>query len=112
MGWGIAASDGNVLDPTEEYDELIRRYLRPVNDDIAKDLLLLDARQSIRFEMDEKGVKLRSASQMSFGCAAAPSLPTGRWMVFDGPFLLMLQREGAPLPYLAAWIANTELLQQ
>jgi hypothetical protein len=100
------------FDLTRRYDELIGRLFRPVRPDIAKDLLLLDAVQSIRFEMDERGVKLRSASQMSLGCSAEPSPPNGRWMVFDGPFVLMLQREDAPLPYFAAWIATSEFLQR
>ena len=62
--------------------------------------------------MDQKGVKLRSAAQITFGCAGPAPLPGGRMMVFDGPFLVMLQREGDPMPYFAAWIGNARLLQK
>jgi hypothetical protein len=113
------AGPGDVLmipkiafDLTHRYDELTGRRLRAVRNDIGKDLQLMEAVQSIRFEMDEEGVRLRSASQMSFGCSAQAPERTRRWMVFDGPFLLMLQREGAPIPYFAAWIANSDLLQK
>lgn len=100
------------FDLTRRYSELIGRFLVPARKSIAGDLQLQDAVQTIRFEMDERGVELRSSSQMSFGCSATPSPPNNRWMVFDGPFLLMLQREKAPLPYFAVWIANTGLLQE
>ncbi len=100
------------FDLTRRYSELIGRHLDPANETIAKDLTLLDAAQTIRFRMDEQGVKLRSSAQMSFGCSAAIPPHISRWMVFDGPFLLMLQRENAPLPYFAAWIATTELLRK
>lgn len=94
------------------YDELIDRRLLTDKPGIAQDLRVLDAVQDILFEMDEEGVKLRSAAQMSLGCAAAAPLPAGRLMVFDGPFLVMLQRNDAPTPYFAAWIGNPQLLQK
>ena len=30
--------------------------------------------------------------------------------VFDKPFLIMLQRKDAEMPYFALWVDNTELL--
>jgi len=93
------------------FSELLGLRLRPARQDLAKDLLLLQMNQLIRFEMDEKGASLRSVAQMSFSCAAV-GRQTDRWMVFDGPFLVMLQRKGAPLPYFAAWVANSELLRK
>ena len=100
------------FDLTRSYTELAGRRLLPNKADLPRDLLLQDAAQTIRFEMDEKGVRLRSHAQLSFGCSATVSPRPVRWMACDGPFLLMLQREDAPLPYFAAWIANVELLQR
>ena len=31
-------------------------------------------------------------------------------LVFDKPFLVMIQRTGASQPYFALWVANAELL--
>jgi hypothetical protein len=31
-------------------------------------------------------------------------------MVFDKPFLILMQRADSKLPYFALWIGNTELL--
>lgn len=99
------------FEQTEVCSELCGRRLHPVDRRIAQDLILVSAGQHILFEMNEKGVKLRSTAHMSFGCGLA-ALPRGRWMAFDGPFLVMLQRDNAPLPYFAAWVGNTELLQK
>ena len=32
-------------------------------------------------------------------------------LIFDKPFLLYIKKKDAPLPYLAIWIGNTELLE-
>ncbi|MFG0318862.1 MAG: hypothetical protein ACF8XB_16440, partial [Planctomycetota bacterium JB042] len=40
----------------------------------------------------------------------ASAVLDARRLVFDGPFLVMLLREGAARPYFAAWIETPELL--
>lgn len=67
------------------------------------------ALQSIEFHMDEKGVKLHSEAEISFGCAASPRVEP-RLMVLDPPFAIVMRRKGAPKPYFAAWLANADLL--
>jgi len=113
----IQAVTGDVLivpkfnfDLMRSYNELIGRSLVVKNPAVAKDLVLLAAIQNIRFQMDEKGVRLRSESHMQFGCAA-PALPQPEHvMIFDKPFLVVLKREGANAPYFALWVDNSELL--
>ncbi len=68
-----------------------------------------DARQWIRFLMDEKGVKLDSEASITFGCAASPRVDP-RLMIVDPPFAVVMKRKGAPKPYFVAWIANADLL--
>ncbi len=112
------ATDGDILkipklnfDLTRTYKEIMGRGLVAKNPDVAKDLGLQRADQNIRFQMDEKGVRLRSEAVMQFGCGAAPAAPRPRHiMIFDKPFLIMLKRAGAKSPYLALWVANVELL--
>ena len=64
---------------------------------------IIQAEQLIRFKLDEKGAMLRS--EAGFGIFG--SLPK---LIFNRPFLLMLKRRDAKMPYFAAWIDNAELL--
>ena len=57
-------------------------------------------------------MRLRSESHISFGCAAEAPPPRNRVMIFNKPFLIMLQRSDAKMPYFALWIGNAELLQR
>jgi hypothetical protein len=113
---GTPASVSDVLvipklnfDLTREYAELLGRRLRPVAEGVAENLQLSTATQNIRYQMDEAGVRLRSESTMRFGCSASGMRPE-HLMVFDKPFLIMLQREAAAMPYFALWVENGELL--
>jgi len=95
------------FDLIRNYDELEGAALVTHNPNVAKDLLLKSAMQDIRFQMDEKGVRLKSEAHISIGCAARPE-PTHS-MIFDKPFLLLLKRSNAGHPYFAMWISNGEL---
>ncbi len=79
--------------PVLDFD-ILRRYheLSPVG----------TAVQKVRFKLDETGAVLKSWA------VAIESLPQP--LIFDKPFLLMLQRVGAETPYFALWVANAELL--
>jgi hypothetical protein len=79
---------------------------------MAEDLRILSAMQNTRFQLDEKGVRLRSESHLTFGCAAQYKPPPSHVMVFDKPFLIMLTRAGAKAPHFALWVDNPEVLVQ
>ena len=96
------------FDVTRRFDELEGLHLVPPGPNVANDLIIASAMQRIRFQMDEKGVKLESESHM-IGCSAAAP-PRARIMVFDKPFLILLQQTDAPRPYFALWVANPDLL--
>jgi len=99
------------FDLTREYDELILKKLLVANPEIADDLWVFGAIQRIRFQFDEKGVVLESESHIAFSCGGpGPPPPERHIMIFDEPFLIMLQRRDAEVPYFAFWIANPELL--
>lgn len=58
--------------------------------------------QQIRFKLDETGAVLKSE---------AYTKKNGRpGLIFDKPFLVMIQRTDARVPYFALWVANAELL--
>lgn len=70
-----------------------------------------EAVQSIEFALDEKGVKLHSEAKMSFGCSASISV-VPRNIILEPPFLLMMKRHDAPVPYFVAWIGNADHLRK
>jgi hypothetical protein len=98
------------FDITRSYTEMTGLRLIPTAPGMADDLRLLDAEQNTRFQMDEKGVRLKSESHLSFGCSAEHAPPAVHRMIFDMPFLIMLSRTDAKHPYFALWVANPELL--
>jgi hypothetical protein len=98
------------FDITRNYTELTGRHLIPTAPGMAADLTLLEAVQNTRFQLDEKGVKLRSESRMEFGCSGPREPMPVHVMVFDKPFLLTLIRENRTIPYFALWIGNADLL--
>jgi len=99
------------FDITRRYREVERKKLLTKNLNVANDLVVLSALQNVRFQFDEKGVRLRSESHIAIGCGmSAPPPPTRHIMIFDKPFLVMLQRSEADVPYFALWVGNPELL--
>ena len=99
------------FDITRTYDELYAAgTLVATNPDIAKDLWVLSAIQNVRFQMDERGVRLRSESHLALGCSAHTEPQPQHVMIFNRPFLILLKRVGARDPYFALWIDNAELL--
>ena len=96
------------FDLTRRFHEVCGRGLLVRNPAIAKDLLIVSALQNIRFQVDEKGVRLRSEAHMSLACSGPPS--PEHIMIFDRPFLLVLKRVGAKAPYFTMWVDNPELL--
>lgn len=70
-----------------------------------RDKPIIDARQKIRFALDDRGADLESeAVGVAFGDAGL------RNFCFCDPFLVMLIRNNAERPYFAMWVANDEVL--
>ena len=97
------------FDITREYSEIEGAALVVQNPNVARNLQVLSAVQDIRFQMDERGVRLKSESHISIALAAQPR--AAHVMIFDKPFLLMLKRSNAKSPYIAVWVANAELFR-
>lgn len=98
------------LDLTREYSEIEGLTLVPKGTNVAKDLVLMSAVQNTLFEMNEKGVELRSEAHMAFGCAKQMEPVSKHIMIFDKPFLILMQRRDAKMPYFALWVDNPEVL--
>jgi hypothetical protein len=88
------------FDLTREYTELADRPLRAKKMD---GLPIGRALQQIRFKLDERGAVLKSEAYIvTIGCS--PDI------LFNKPFLVLLQYKDNEMPYFAAWIDNPELL--
>lgn len=66
-----------------------------------------EAMQDINFELNESGAFADSEAKIILKKGPGP-----RTMMINRPFLLMMMEKTADAPYLAAWIANPELLVQ
>ena len=84
------------------YDEILgRKVLNPK----LEGHVVADARQNLRFSLDEKGATVKSEAKLFLPKNGhAP-----RQIVFDRPFLLVLERVGAENPYLVVWFENPHL---
>jgi Serpin (serine protease inhibitor) len=98
------------FDLSREFNELENHPLNSASPNTTKGLSLLSAMQQTRFEMNEKGVELQSEAHISISCEAKGPGKSEHRMVFNKPFLVLLERDGAAMPYFALWIDNPELL--
>lgn len=91
------------FDITHEF----KRIRGTVQNDKHRGKPIASALQTIRFRLDHKGVELRTR----FGAVGAKARPTPpRELIFDRPYLVLLQEGQAKRPYLAAWMAQPELM--
>ena len=88
------------FDLTRDYEELTGRPLRGKKFDGQP---IGIAKQQIRFKLDERGAVLKSEAIIET-LGASPDL------VFNKPFLVLLQYQDNEMPYFVAWIDNPELL--
>ncbi|HEY5315707.1 MAG TPA: hypothetical protein VIK18_24465, partial [Pirellulales bacterium] len=88
-----------------DYPELANR---PFENSEMPDVMIGQARQGIRFYLDQRGARVES-------WALANSVTTSevrRTFAFDKAFLLYMKRNDASAPYFAMWIGNAELLKK
>ena len=92
------------FDLSRNFYEIIGKPIVNPNFD---EYFIKSARQNIRFTLDENGAVLKS--EASLGAASAPPKKPRRF-ILDGPFLILMMRKGAKMPYFALWVENPELL--
>jgi hypothetical protein len=90
------------VDKLQQYPELCGRKMHAPNAAVNGKQFGMVA-QYTQFTLDETGARLESKT-------IAFSAKSPRQFIFDQPFLVLLLRQDAPMPYLAVWIANAELL--
>jgi hypothetical protein len=92
------------FDILREYSELYGHLINSTNR-LFQGSKIVKSKQSIRFQLDEKGAVLKSEGGLYVVVASLP-----RTYTFDKPFLILLKRRDAENPYFALWVGNAELL--
>ena len=85
-----------------QYKELEGKRLKVKNPRVSR-MQIVRALQTVHFQLNEHGARLKSEGYME-------EKSVGSRLVFDEPFLILLERRGAKTPYFALWVDNTELL--
>lgn len=98
MNFEVPVLDFDVI---RDYTELTGKTLDVQNRRLSGQQIA-SAKQQIRFRLDERGAVLKSES-MILACRDTN-------LVFNRPFLIMLQYVNGEMPYFALWIDNPELL--
>ena len=75
---------------------------------LENEYVIFMARQDVRFELNEAGVRLES--QATIGAMVTSAPPEPKRLVFDKPFLFLMKLRSADRPYFAMWIDTPELL--
>ncbi|UCG51036.1 MAG: hypothetical protein JSW58_12645 [Candidatus Latescibacterota bacterium] len=72
-----------------------------------EDYFVQEARQDIRFTLDESGASVKSAATLAI--KKGPPVDF-KMLVFHDPFMIYLKKRDAKYPYLAMWIGNPDLM--
>jgi hypothetical protein len=91
-----------------DFPELAGRAIRNSGSSRAA---ITKAVQGIRFRLDEQGAVLESFGEIEAELAGVPEPPRPRHFVFDRPFLVYLKEANGKEPYLAMWVANSEVME-
>ncbi len=93
------------VDKTVYYDILCNKAIKGTNFTISK------AIQTIKFDMDNKGGKLKSEAAMMVTSSALPGkMPTVRHYNFDKNFVLFMKESEKTKPYFALRVKNAQFL--
>ena len=98
------------LSVSENFEQLCNR---PLTNKGFEQVLINQVFQDVQFKMDETGATVTSTSYVNAPFGAAPPPPKSskpRAFLFDKPFLVTLWQANAPQPYLAIWVASTDVL--
>jgi len=98
-----------------EYGELEGKEVANSYTKFVEGVFLAQARQSIRFLLNERGARIESeyVDPAFIGDGHEKIVPPKpRHFVLDKPFLLYVKEKKAEVPYLVLWVANGEIMQK
>lgn len=71
-----------------------------------------EAFQSIQFKMDRKGAHVLFSGALSLTGNGHEVDLNPDYFLFDRPFLIVMKKRGAQMPFFVMWVDNAELLQR
>lgn len=92
------------VNKTVSYDELCGKKIKD------KNYMITQALQTIKFDLDDKGGRLKSEAAMTIMKTSLLPPVDKRYFSFDKPFYLFLKEENRNKPYFAMYIENTDYL--
>ena len=93
-------------------EEITEVENRPFTFSNGKEYCIEKALQTIQFELDEKGGKIKSEAGISLKEAAIMPTEKPRDFLVDDTFTIFLKEEGRDLPYFAAQISDISQVQE
>ena len=90
----------------KSYDELTNKRIMGTN------YVINQAMQTIKFDMNNKGVKLKSEAAMTIMTTSLEPEKESRNFAFDDTFVIFLKEKGKKSPYLALRVNDIEKFQQ
>jgi hypothetical protein len=93
---------------TKDYEELLGKHIQCPNARLSDQFFVM-VRQLVQFKLNEEGAKLKSEAVV----VTKQTILVGHGppqLIFDKPFLILMEHKGAANPYFALWIDNSELL--
>ncbi|MBN1163566.1 MAG: hypothetical protein JXB45_03230 [Candidatus Krumholzibacteriota bacterium] len=69
-----------------------------------EDYFVQEARQDVRFRLDESGASVESQGVFALKKGGA----SGKSLIVDGPFMLYIKRKDGGYPYFAMWVENAD----
>lgn len=98
------------FDEKKEYTELANKPFMTANGDVAE---IEKAIQTIKFELDEKGGKIKSEAGISMKVTSMGPIdePEYRYFYLDDTYAMFLKERDKDVPYFAALISNVENYQ-
>ena len=89
----------------KSFDEICGKRIKGTN------LMIDQAMETVRFEMDNTGVKLKSEAAMTIMKMSLEPQLEPRFFNFDDTFVLFLKEKGKEKPYFALRVHNIENFQ-
>ena len=93
-------------------EEITEVEHRPFTFSNGQEYCIDKALQTIQFELDEKGGKIKSEAGMSLKATAIMPTEKPRDFLVDDTFTIFLKEEGRDLPYFAAQISDISQVQE
>lgn len=92
----------------KEFEELADLFF--LNPELAE-YFISKAIQNVKFQLNEKGAKLRSEAVISVRKCSLSFEEEIKFMIFNKPFLVYMKRKPHTPAYFAAWINDTSILK-